>query len=499
MIELGSKLFAWFATAWLWGLALFALAWIAERSGLLRDAAWKRAAWSAVLVAPLAAAAVHVFVIGGALIGDDAVVAPPAAVAAAPTRSAEPQAVTVAPATVSTVVASASVAPSWTAIARQAPAWLGFGWLLAAGLAAIGVAYQLARLALYRRRLAAVTDPRVLSIADTLRQRAGLKRLDLYEDAKLASPQAMFGATVVIPAWMIDTLDDAQLAAMLAHEIHHLRRGDPCNRAVTRVVASVLIPFGGVARGRLEALAEDACDAWSAGQTGSGAPLAQCILACVERGLAERGAGLAVAMADKRSPLVARMRRLLAGDLAGAREGGVGPRAGVALALGVAAFALPGLAVGHVTPQPPAQPAHPAAPVGPAAPVKPRLAVASFTGQADIVVTLPARESATLPVEAVAAFADQDSNQDVGPPPPPVPPLNAPPPPAPPALNAPPAPPPPPPAFDASAPPAPPAPPALRAPVPPAPPPPPALNAPPPPPPPALSAPPAPPPPPKPR
>ena len=53
MSGVGEILFQWIATAWLHGLCLFALVWIAVRLGLRRAPALEQTAWRVVLTAPL--------------------------------------------------------------------------------------------------------------------------------------------------------------------------------------------------------------------------------------------------------------------------------------------------------------------------------------------------------------------------------------------------------------------------------------------------------------
>jgi len=407
MTEVGTVAFAWFATAWLHGLALFVLAFGAEKSGLAKAAGLRQALWRAVLLAPLLTAAAQLFAMGGSptFSADLTATAPAPAVEAA----ARAEAVAVAlptepPVTVRAVGLDAGV------LLSTAPAVLGWAWLAWAAVALLRLGAQRARLWAYRRRLAPVDDAERLADAEALRRRAGLTRLTLYEDPALDSPIALASGAVVLPAWMRERLNAEQRRALLAHEARHLARRDPQWRAALGVaVLASLAPHGRLALGRLDELAEQACDAWSARETGGGRALAQCLAACMERGLSASTPGWAAAMAQPDRPVVERVRRLL--DGAAEFEPGRGPAVALAVAgLCAAALATPGFAVGAPAA---AQPARPAAAVRPAATAMPATPAAAAAPEAP---ELPkprraprargaARAAAVAPVAPVAAMA----------------------------------------------------------------------------------------------
>jgi beta-lactamase regulating signal transducer with metallopeptidase domain len=394
MAEAGAHLFAWLATAWLHGLALFAAVWAAERLGALKSLALRETAWRAVLIVPVLSAALQVFALDGSPTARSTIGAAPAIVAAAapaPSMGAPAAAAaTAAPVAAASLDVGSVLAP----LVRQAPDALGYAWLgwmlLAAGL----IARQRLRLRRYRLGLRRIDDPMVLRIAADLKRDAGLPALRLRGDAALSSPIALAPHTVVLPEWARTALSERQLAALLAHEVRHLARRDPQWRALTGFAAlAAFAPHGRVVLRRLEALAEHACDGWSARRTGDGTPLAECIAACLERGLGARAPSLAAAMAQMDSPLLERVRRLLDRDAEVQEPESWRERLLIVGALGAAAVALPGFAIGHVQPLRAvvAPVASPLPAIAPLAPVEPTVATPPVAAAAPAEAVWPVR------------------------------------------------------------------------------------------------------------
>lgn len=348
MRDAGVVMFSLFTTAWLHAVALFVLVWVVERVQLLREPALREAAWRAVLIVPLISASLQVFALGGSFIGRQILMPAqmPEQVAAGSSQAAD-------------VSISLAQLLSWPAIAET----LGWAWLGWAVLMGLRLAIRRYRLHRYVRRLSPVSQADTLHIADALRARAGVRRLRLLEDSALCSPIALAMHDVVLPVWT-HALSAPQRTAMLAHEICHLSRRDPYwLGALDTVAAAALVPHARLANRRLEDLAEDACDGWAAQQSGNGVALAECLAACLERGLAPDAAILSVAMAHSASPVVARVQRLLAGRASVRTSHHWRGKAMMAGVLAFAVVALPGFTVG-----PSAQPVVAAAaqPVSPA-------------------------------------------------------------------------------------------------------------------------------------
>lgn len=332
--DLGAHLFAWSATALVHGLILFTLVWAAERLGLLRRPGLRQTAWRTVLLVPLLSAALQVFVLGGSPITRHLLT--PETSVVETTRAA---------------IATASVVVPVVDTQRlldQGAGLLGWAWLALVAVGAARIIAQRHSLRRYRRRLTPVSDPATIAMADTLSRHAGLTGVQLLDDPNLDSPIALAPRVVVLPSWTRDAFSDLQRKALLAHEIRHLARRDPQWRALNSLLAlATLAPWGGAVLRRLEDMAEYACDAWSAGQTGAGQPLAECLAVCMERGLGRRLPASAAAMARASSPVVDRVSRLVQGRAEGADSNVWVERAVLTAVIGAAALMLPGMAVGE--------------------------------------------------------------------------------------------------------------------------------------------------------
>ncbi len=195
------------------------------------------------------------------------------------------------------------------------------------GLAGIGGLLALLRLGLGARRTEAklrgrrdvIEDP-ILEKFFELVDEAGLKedgkrRVRLTASPHLRSPVALMRREVVIPERAIERLTPAQQHGMLAHELAHLQRRDPQWALVTAVfeAAFVFQPLNHLARRKLQELAEFQCDDWAAKSTGGGTHLAKCLAEVASWLDDSRTSALSVAMADRDSPVVRRITRLLHG------------------------------------------------------------------------------------------------------------------------------------------------------------------------------------------
>jgi HEAT repeat protein/beta-lactamase regulating signal transducer with metallopeptidase domain len=165
-------------------------------------------------------------------------------------------------------------------------------------------------------RREAVTDPGLVGMLADLRRQAGFRRpVRLTVAQGLASPVALGGGEIVLPPAALTDLDAAQQQSLLAHELAHLDRRDPEWLTFACLVERLffLQPLNRLARIGQQEAAEYLCDDWAARRTGSGDPLAVCLLKVAEWiGTQPQPVPLA-GMAEHPSQLIKRVHRLIEG------------------------------------------------------------------------------------------------------------------------------------------------------------------------------------------
>ena len=135
--------------------------------------------------------------------------------------------------------------------------------------------------------------------------------------ARWASPLVGPHGVVCLPDWCLAQLHGTQRDAVLAHELAHLSRRDPAWRVASRVAACIgwIQPLNMVALRRLDALAEQACDARAAHAVADRGAVAETLYLCASRlRSGARAPGLNVGMVAARSPLVSRIENLMRHD-----------------------------------------------------------------------------------------------------------------------------------------------------------------------------------------
>jgi beta-lactamase regulating signal transducer with metallopeptidase domain len=168
------------------------------------------------------------------------------------------------------VITAADLEAPWvTALrslnAEQISFWALRAWL--AGTAALA-AWQVARILRFRRKLRRAVPAPDWMVAETEQIAA---RMKLSAPLTLVVPGisvpmlwCLGRAKLLLPAHLVETLGTERWRGILAHELAHLRRGDPWVGRL-ELVASLLWwwnPLFLLARRRLDAEAELACDAW---------------------------------------------------------------------------------------------------------------------------------------------------------------------------------------------------------------------------------------------
>ena len=129
-----------------------------------------------------------------------------------------------------------------------------------------------------------------------------------------ASPLVGPRGVVCLPDWCLAQLQGTQRDAVLAHELAHLARRDPAWRLAARAAACLgwMQPLNALALRRLDALAEQACDARAARAIADRHAVAQALYACASQVSAGRRAPrLQPGMAATRSPLLRRIEHLM--------------------------------------------------------------------------------------------------------------------------------------------------------------------------------------------
>lgn len=220
--------------------------------------------------------------------------------------------------------------------------------LVLLGLWGLGAAIAVGRLAFAAHRLRkqlagrrdVIEDPVLESFLD-LCSKAGLaKRPRLTASSHLRSPIALGRREICLPERAVDSLTPPQQHGMLAHEMAHLLRHDPLWSVGVATVEAVLWfqPLNHLARRKIQEIAELQCDDWAARQAGTGVHLAKCLAEVA--GWVEDGPPMSPAvpaMADRSSPIVRRITRLLHAR----RDGGrVHPVGRVAITMGTVGLVL---------------------------------------------------------------------------------------------------------------------------------------------------------------
>jgi beta-lactamase regulating signal transducer with metallopeptidase domain len=325
----------WLMAFVLHATVLLTVVWIIERCGGLKHPGWAEWAWRVALFGAFVSVAVEQLPwdamrasSGGAVsmtaadpspqslrVADPGEMPmpmpPPTPRAAAATATGAADAIAVA--------RTAGIAPVALPLASDAMLILIALWLSGTAVLFVRLLVQARGLLRLRRRLLHEGAPageelqrRLQALAQEMRVRVPTLRIL----SGLASPLVLPGA-VLLPRWA-EGLDVPQQRAMLAHELAHLRRRDPLWRPLQRLALVPLFfhPLAWHALRRLETLAETLCDAAAVERSGSGRPLAECLAECLARSAdvhntEQRGAGWALAMAERSGGIVDRVRTLL--------------------------------------------------------------------------------------------------------------------------------------------------------------------------------------------
>ncbi len=212
-----------------------------------------------------------------------------------------------------TTIAPTQVVP--TVVAQAWPAFALWAWVVGGALGAVLLLVATRRLQIRLRGIEDIESGPMLATLEHLRRRAGMRRrVRLAVCPRLDSPIALgvWRPTIVLPPRAVRDLPPRMQAPMLAHELAHVARFDPFWLDVCRLLECVVFlqPLHRVARRHLARCAEFRCDDWAVRETGDRIALARCLTEVA--GWLGRSTPLpACGMADLRSPLAERVRRIL--------------------------------------------------------------------------------------------------------------------------------------------------------------------------------------------
>jgi beta-lactamase regulating signal transducer with metallopeptidase domain len=283
-----------------WGIARFS-----RVSRPVRDVLWK-----AALVGGVFTATVQVLAGGGGLAGGWTVggAAPATSVPALIATSVSPSVPSDGPSPLHAFLEGVR-----TGAARGWPQLLLGAWVL-------GAALCVARLLIARRRLGRqlprreiATGP-VRNLLDHLCRSAGIPPgVRLTVSPRIGSPVVLGRREICLPERALTDLDREQQYTVLAHELAHVVRRDPAWRWLSAAVQGVffLQPLNRVARRRLLDNAEFLADDWTVTRTGEGMTLARCLLEVAVWTRPFPAALEAAGMAERGTPIVRRVERLL--------------------------------------------------------------------------------------------------------------------------------------------------------------------------------------------
>jgi beta-lactamase regulating signal transducer with metallopeptidase domain len=231
-------------------------------------------------------------------------------------------------------------ATSPTEATRRLFAFSGTCLLLAAVL---GVARFAAVAGTQWRRLGPrrrVTDARLLARLQRLLEPLALGEVRLTEGANIDCPLVLGAREICIPLATLVALDDAEVDAVLAHELAHVERGDALWFPLFGVVRAALW-FHPVTRwvsGQVRQSAELACDERCLELTGEPLALARALTRIAERALSAQHAVALPTMTQPRSSLVARVARLTSDAPSGRGQLSWQSRTGLLVSLGAVAL-----------------------------------------------------------------------------------------------------------------------------------------------------------------
>jgi beta-lactamase regulating signal transducer with metallopeptidase domain len=189
--------------------------------------------------------------------------------------------------------------------------WLVQGWFAGVLLFSVRTAGGLLVIARLRRREAVPVSEKLLRLCVRLQERLGLERVVRYcESVQLDAPAVAgwFRPVVFLPATALTGLSEAQLETVIAHELAHVQRLDGLVNLLQIAAETLLFYHPGVwwLSRRIREEREHCCDDVAISVCGNAVEYARALTL-----MEEWRSAPALAMAVNRSPLAARITRLL--------------------------------------------------------------------------------------------------------------------------------------------------------------------------------------------
>jgi beta-lactamase regulating signal transducer with metallopeptidase domain len=286
-------------------------------------------------------------------------------------------------------------------------AWLVEAWLAGVALLSLRPAAGFFALQRLRREQVAPVSAEICARCLSLQKILGVQRLIRYcESVDLKAPAVVgwFRPVVFLPLCAVSGLSVEQLDAVVAHELAHIKRFDAFVNLFQIAAETLLFYHPAVwwLSGRIRAERENCCDDVAIAVCGNAAEYARALAS-----MAESHAVPAMAMALNRSPLVARVARILG---AAKSQAGIRGASLLASALCLSVSLLAGHALfgaNQTTAAAPRPPVPAETPASPAAAESPD-AVIVVPGS-PTAPPAPVSELPPLPqIAAVATILDQD-------------------------------------------------------------------------------------------
>jgi bla regulator protein BlaR1 len=237
---------------------------------------------------------------------------------------------------------------------RRLMAATGATWLGGSFLIVVLVGWRAVFLRRRIRRLPLVTAPEFAALLDECVADMGLRRaiqVRMAPDDECPAPAvtALFRPVIILPQTMVNTWSAEELKPILIHELAHVRRRDISVNWIQIVLQTFYFfhPLVWLANWKIRVLREEACDDLSISKLGGLRHVySSSLLRAIELANSARPTWGVVALAERKSDLVKRLRRVLRPEYRPAQESRLKIAAKV-LALGSMCLLLSGMIPVH--------------------------------------------------------------------------------------------------------------------------------------------------------